>query len=162
MKRQQAFIAAMINKVGLGRHAGQPGAAAASFLDAATKSLTTDPGFAHLKELASLGSSLKNIGLDKIKFITVPFEPYAPDPNRLQLSPDADALWQEIRADQELGPKFTGEVVKASDSTPGTKTSPLSKAPATAAAAGTHKLKSSDTISADERNRIAAENGLCA
>ena len=92
----------------------------------------------------------------------MPFEPYAPDPNRLQLSADADVLWQEIRADKELGPKFTGQVVKASDSTPGTKTSPMSKAPDTAAAAGTQKLESSDTITADERNQIAAENGLCA
>jgi LCP family protein required for cell wall assembly len=161
MKRQQTFIAAMINKAVSAGTLANP-VKLVRFLDAATKSLTTDPGFAHLKALASLGSSLKNIGLDKITFVTAPFEPYAPDPNRLQLSPDANALWQEIRADQELGPKFTGEVVKASDSTPGTKTSPLSKAPATAADAGTGKLKNSDTISADERNRIAAENGLCA
>ena len=60
------------------------------FLDAATQSLTTDTGFAQLKELASLGSSLKNIGLDNIQFLTVPNEPYEPDPNRLQLAPEAE------------------------------------------------------------------------
>jgi LCP family protein required for cell wall assembly len=161
MKRQQTFIAAMINKAVSAGTLANP-VKLVRFLDAATKSLTTDPGFAHLKALASLGSSLKNIGLDKITFVTAPFEEYPPDPNRLQLSPDADTLWKEIRGDRALGPKFTGEVVKASDSTPGSKQGPLAKAPATAASAGTLKLDKGDTITADERNRIAAENGLCA
>jgi LCP family protein required for cell wall assembly len=161
MKRQQTFIAGMINKAVSAGTLANP-VKLVRFLDAATKSLTTDPEFAHLKALASLGSSLKNVGLDNITFVTAPFEAYPPDPNRLQLSPDAADLWQQIRRDQELGPKFTGEVVKASDNTPGTKTSPLSKAPATAAAAGTLKLKSGETITSDERDRIAAENGLCA
>ncbi len=161
MKRQQTFIAGMINKAVSAGTLANP-VKLVRFLDAATKSLTTDPGFAHLKALASLGTSLKNVGLDNITFVTAPFEPYPPDNNRLQLSPDAAGLWQQIRRDQQLGPKFTGEVVKASDNTPGTKTSPLSKAPATAAAAGTLKLKSGETITSDERDRIAAENGLCA
>jgi LCP family protein required for cell wall assembly len=161
MKRQQTFIAGMINKAVSAGTLANP-VKLVRFLDAATKSLTTDPEFAHLKALASLGSSLKNVGLDKITFITAPFEPYPPDNNRLQLSPDAADLWQQIRRDEALGPKFTGEVVKASDNTPGTKTSPLSKAPATAAAAGTLKLKSGETITSDERDQIAAENGLCA
>ncbi len=161
MKRQQTFIAGMINKAVSAGTLANP-VKLVRFLDAATKSLTTDPEFAHLKALASLGSSLKNVGLDNITFVTAPFEEYPPDPNRLQLSPDAAALWQQIRRDEPLGPTFTGEVVKASDSTPGTKQSPLSKAPATAAAAGTLKLESGDTVSSDEHDRIAAENGLCA
>ena len=86
MKRQQAFIAAMVEKVVSKGTLANP-VRLYKFLDAATKSLTTDTGFAHLKELASLGSSLKNIGLDNIQFITVPNEPYEPDPNRLQLAP---------------------------------------------------------------------------
>ena len=84
MKRQQAFIAAMIEKVVSKGTLANP-VRLYSFLDAATQSLTTDTGFAHLKELASLGSSLKNIGLDNIQFITVPNEPYTADPNRLEL-----------------------------------------------------------------------------
>ena len=85
MKRQQAFIAAMVEKVVSKGTLANP-VRLYKFLDAATQSLTTDTGFAHLKELASLGSSLKNIGLDNIQFLTVPNEPYAPDPNRLQLA----------------------------------------------------------------------------
>ena len=87
MKRQQSFIAAMIEKVvSKGTLTNLP--RLYRFLNAATKSLTTDTGFAHLRELASLGSSLKNIGLDNVQFITVPNEAYAPDPNRLQISPE--------------------------------------------------------------------------
>src|SRR4029079_19333734 len=99
--------AAMINKAVSAGTLANP-VKLVRFLDAATKSLTPDPGFAHLKALASLGWSLKKIGLDKIPFVTAPFEPYAPDPNRLQLSADADALWQGIRADQPPGPKVNG------------------------------------------------------
>ena len=71
MKRQQAFIAAMVEKVVSKGTLANP-VRLYRFLDAATQSLTTDTGFAHLKELASLGSSLKNIGLDNVQFITVP------------------------------------------------------------------------------------------
>ena len=74
MKRQQAFIAAMVEKVVSKGTLANP-VRLYRFLDAATKSLTTDTGFAHLKELVSLGTSLKNIGLDNVQFITVPNQP---------------------------------------------------------------------------------------
>ena len=51
MKRQQTFIAAMINKAVSAGTLANP-VKLVRFLDAATKSLTTDPGFAHLKALA--------------------------------------------------------------------------------------------------------------
>ena len=50
MKRQQAFIAAMVKKVVSKGTLANP-VRLFRFLDAATKSLTTDTGFAHLKEL---------------------------------------------------------------------------------------------------------------
>ena len=82
MKRQQAFISAMIAKVYSAGTLTNP-VRLFNFLNAATSSLTTDTAFANLKELASLGRSLKDIGLDKIKFITVPNQPWSQDPNRL-------------------------------------------------------------------------------
>ncbi|MCW2868050.1 MAG: LytR family transcriptional regulator [Marmoricola sp.] len=103
MKRQQAFISAMIAKV-VSRGTLTNPVRLYRFLDAATSSLTTDEAFANLKALASLGTSLKDIGLDKIQFVTVPNEPYTPDPNRLQLAAGADALWRRIRMDRPLGP----------------------------------------------------------
>ena len=64
MKRQQAFISAMISKVYSAGTLTNP-VRLYKFLDAATSSLSTDSGFAHLKDLASLGSSLKGIGLEQ-------------------------------------------------------------------------------------------------
>ena len=114
MKRQQAFISAMIKKVFEKGTLTNP-VRLYRFLDAATRSLTTDSGFAHLKELASLGSSLKNIGLDNIQFITVPNQPYVPDPNRLVLAPGAKDVWRKIRFDKPLGRLSAGAL------SPGTK-----------------------------------------
>lgn len=114
MKRQQAFIAAMIQKVMSAGTLANP-ARLFSFLDAATKSLTTDESFADLKQLASLGASLQDIGLDRVQFITVPFGSYAPDPNRLVWSSDANGLWRRIRNDQPLGPYGSDSISAAQD-----------------------------------------------
>ena len=114
MKRQQAFIAAMIQKVMSAGTLANP-ARLFSFLDAATKSLTTDESFADLKQLASLGSSLQDIGLDKVQFVTVPFGSYAPDPNRLVWSDDADGLWRRVRNDKPLGPYGSDSISAAQD-----------------------------------------------
>src|SRR5689334_10515614 len=93
MKRQQTFIAAMIKKVVSAGTLANP-IRLFNFLDAATDSLATDKDFANLKQLASLGRSLKNIGLDNIQFITVPWQPYPPDENRIEWKPEAEQLWK--------------------------------------------------------------------
>ncbi len=111
MKRQQSFIAAMVEKVVSKGTLANP-VRLYKFLDAATESLTTDPGFASLKELASLGTSLKDIGLDNVQFVTVPNRPYPADTNRLELTPAAEGLWRRIRADMSLG-KFGADAVTA-------------------------------------------------
>jgi hypothetical protein len=97
-----------------------------SFLDAATKSLVTDKGFSHLGPLVSLGQSLKHIGLDHIKFITVPFEAYPPDPNRLQWAPEATQLWQRIKFDKPLRAGADSQVVTAARPSGGQSSSPSS------------------------------------
>jgi LCP family protein required for cell wall assembly len=74
MKRQQAFLASMANKAVSAGTLVNP-VRLYKFLDAATKSLTTDPGLASLNELAGLSKSLRGIGLDQIQFLTVPFKP---------------------------------------------------------------------------------------
>ena len=155
MKRQQSFIAAMIEKVVSKGTLTNP-VRLFKFLDAATQSLTTDSGFAHLKELTSLGSSLKNIGLDNIQFITVPNEAYAPDPNRLVWAPEAKAVWRKIRFDKPLG-KLASDAV-----TPGRK--PGEKPdPSSSASPSPSGSPSPDTTSEDEARKQAAEEaGLCA
>jgi LCP family protein required for cell wall assembly len=159
MKRQQAFIAAMIEKVVSKGTLANP-VRLYRFLDAATQSLTTDTGFASLKELASLGSSLKNIGLDNIQFITIPNEPYTEDPNRLQLAPDSSQVWRKIRFDKPLG-KFGAEAV-----TPGRKpgeTPTPSATPSEAGSASPKPTPTQDTQQAQAKRKEAAqEAGLCA
>jgi LCP family protein required for cell wall assembly len=159
MKRQQSFIAAMIEKVVSKGTLTNP-VRLYKFLDAATRSLTTDTGFAHLKELASLGSSLKNIGLDNIQFVTVPNEAYAPDPNRLQLAPDAASLWRKMRFDKPLGKFGTDAVTPAQK--PGS-TASASPSPSSSPSAGPSGTQTPDSgASAAERKQAAEEAGLCA
>jgi LCP family protein required for cell wall assembly len=109
MKRQQTFISAMIEKVVSKGTLANP-VRLYNFLDAATRSLTTDPGFANLKELASLGSQLKGIGLDRVQFITVPWQPWPEDPNRVEWKSEAKQLWERINKDLPLGPFSSGAV----------------------------------------------------
>jgi LCP family protein required for cell wall assembly len=156
MKRQQAFIAAMIEKVVSKGTLANP-VRLYRFLNAATQSLTTDTGFAHLKELASLGSSLKNIGLDNIQFITVPNQPYAPDPNRLQWSPDAKDVWRKMRFDKPLGKLATDAVSPGQK--PGAKPSKSASPSPSQASSAPPRDKGP---SAAERKEAAQEAGLCA
>jgi LCP family protein required for cell wall assembly len=156
MKRQQAFISAMIKKVVSKGTLANP-VRLYKFLDAATKSLTTDTGFAHLKELASLGSSLKNIGLDNVQFITVPNEPYQPDPNRLQLAPGAADVWRKIRFDKPLGKLSEGAVSPGSTKANGTP----STSPSPNGSPSSNPSQSTQQAEA-KRKQEAEEAGLCA
>ena len=89
MKRQQAFIASMAHQVISANTLANP-IRLVQFLEAATQSLTLDKGLDNLAKIADLGAQFKDIGLDKIQFITVPWQ-YAPeDPNRIRWLPGAD------------------------------------------------------------------------
>jgi LCP family protein required for cell wall assembly len=117
MKRQQAFLASMANKALSAGTLFNP-KRLYDFLDAATKSLTTDPGLRKLTSMAGLANQVKDIGLDRVQFLSMPFETYAPDPNRLQAAPEAQQLWRLLRRDERLPRKFTADSAKASDKTP--------------------------------------------
>jgi LCP family protein required for cell wall assembly len=163
MKRQQAFLAAMANKaISAGTLANLP--RLYSFLDAATKSLTTDEEFASLKELASLGQQLKNIGLEDIQFLTVPFESYEPDPNRLVWAPEAEQLWRRIRHDEPLPRKLSGSVTTAASPSSAPKPPKPSEPsePSEPATPGDEPRGPSEEEIAEARAEDARENGLCA
>ena len=155
MKRQQTFIAAMVAKVVSKGTLTNP-VRLYNFLDAATSSLTTDAGFAHLSQLVSLGSSLKNIGLDNIQFVTVPNEPYQPDPNRLQIAPSASKLWRKVRLDEPLGRLSAGAVTPSQ--TPGAKNGGTASASPSPKGSGNG---GGGGQSAQQRKQAAAEAGLC-
>ena len=117
MKRQQAFIASMINKVVSAGTLTRP-SRVYSFLKAATGSVVTDPGLASLSKLANLAYQFRKTDLDNITFITVPIEEYAPDPNRLIWSDSAKGLWKVLLNDEPLPKKYREDVISA-DQTPG-------------------------------------------
>lgn len=119
LKRQQAFMASMVNKALSAGTMFNPGRLF-GFLNAATRSLTTDPEFAKVRELYDLARDVQNIGLDKVQFLSMPFEPYTEDVNRLQPAPGAKQLWRELRMDKPLSPRFTEGAAKASTGKPGT------------------------------------------
>jgi LCP family protein required for cell wall assembly len=155
MKRQQVFIASMIDRVMSAGVLGRPDRLI-GFLKAATKSLTVDAGLKDIRKMASLGMEFKDIDMANIKFITVPFQSYEPDPNRLAWKTDeANVLWRKIRKDLPLTKKLSSEAVTAGE---GDNEKPSSSAtPNTSPSA-------SSSPSTDEKSReeIARENGLCA
>jgi LCP family protein required for cell wall assembly len=156
MKRQQTFLASMTNKAVSAGTLVNP-VKLYKFLDAATKSLTTDPGLASLKKLGGLAKSLQGIGLSNVQFLTVPFEEYAPDPNRLQWAPGADRLWYRIRNDLPLNRRLAGDVTTAAGSKNGKAGHSASASPS----GGPSSSASPSETSAAAAEK-AAENGLCA
>lgn len=113
IKRQQQFLAAMAQKATAAGTLTDP-RKLYGFLDAATSSLTTDPQLADLNELRKLAQSVQGIGLDRIRFLTVPVRAYRPDPNRLQWKEEAQTLWALLREDRPLPGETTAATPGAS------------------------------------------------
>ncbi|MGN0063232.1 MAG: LCP family protein [Nocardioides sp.] len=121
-KRQQEFIASMVNKVvsagtltRLDRVIG--------FLDAATKSLTTDEGLGSTAKMGRLAMQLQNIGMDKIQFITIPNAYFDRDSGywgRVYWTEEADQVWERIRLDKPLTKALTTGSISAAKA-PGAK-----------------------------------------
>jgi LCP family protein required for cell wall assembly len=105
INRQQAFLSSVAQKATSTQLLLEP-SKLYGFLDAATKSLTTDPEFG-VGTMRDLATSVKGIGLDKIQFVTVPNETYPADPNRVQWKDSAKQIWSALRADRPVGAKPT-------------------------------------------------------
>jgi len=134
IKRQQAFVASMAHKV-ISKGTLARVDRLVGFLNAATQSLTTDMD--SIVKIAKIGVGFKDIGLDKIKFITVPIEYDQREAYRGRVDwvqPQTDKLWKLIADDQPLPKKFLNGAI-------------------TAAHAGDHKHK--------KPSSEAEANGLC-
>jgi LCP family protein required for cell wall assembly len=107
IKRQQAFIGALVAKV-ISSGTLTRIDRLVPFLNAATKSLTTD--IPNIKEMAKVGLQFENIGLKRIRFITVPFVYSTAQPGRVEWTDDADVLWKRIANDQPLGKLRDGSI----------------------------------------------------
>jgi LCP family protein required for cell wall assembly len=122
MKRQQAFIASMAHQVLTAGTLANP-VRIVKFLEAATKSLTLDPDLGSLKKIGQLAYEFRNIGLDKIQFITIPNGPDPQDPNRLVWLPAAKTVWEKLLNDEPLTRRLTSDAIKANN-VPGSSSSP--------------------------------------
>jgi len=101
IKRQQAFLSSVAQKATDTKLLLRPDRLL-RFLGAATSSLQMDPDFG-LGPMKDIAESVKGIGVDKIKFVTVPTQTYPKDLNRVQWAPEAEELWEAIRSDREIG-----------------------------------------------------------
>ncbi|MFI9626545.1 LCP family protein [Streptomyces sp. NPDC052042] len=103
IKRQQAFVAALIKKV---KARGMNPSALLPLADAATDALTVDPGLGSADRLLSFAMSMKDIDLHNTKFVTVPWR-Y--EGARVAIvESDADALWAALKADRTIEGKDAG------------------------------------------------------
>ncbi|WP_433333907.1 LCP family protein [Spirillospora sp. CA-294931] len=101
IERQQKFMASVVNKATSGEVLTDP-AKTYKFLKAASKSITTDDEL-DLGTMRKLASSLKGMSAGQVRFVTVPVEGYAPDPNRVQWNDEqAKPLFEAIRHDNDL------------------------------------------------------------
>lgn len=85
MDRQQRFLGALVSKVQSNDVLLNP-VKLYPVLDAATSSLTTDPGLASLRDLYDLVRGLRGIPTERVQFLTVPGSPTRATPIRTSSS----------------------------------------------------------------------------
>ncbi|WP_107498769.1 LCP family protein [Actinacidiphila yeochonensis] len=106
--RQQDFLASLVKKVQTNGVLLNP-EKVYPLLNAATKSLTADPGLNSLSDLYSLARTLQKIPTGSVHFVTTPVEPYVQDHNRDQLvQPDAQLLFAAVQADRAVNVSDSG------------------------------------------------------
>jgi LCP family protein required for cell wall assembly len=146
MKRQQAFLSALMKKM-LNTGTLENPVALYQLADSATKSLTVDSSLDSVSSLVSLGVQLKAVPLYNLEFVTTPWQ-Y--DGARVDLiQPDTDVLWSLLRADKTLEGKDASGATPASGTDNGSGTPDA--APSTSASAG--------PSAASERMQLRALNG---
>jgi LCP family protein required for cell wall assembly len=99
--RQKKFMSAVVQKAGSSDMLTNP-TKFVRFLNAATKSISTDKDFS-VGDMRKLAGSLKGMDAGGVRFVTVPFGAYAPDPNRVALDRSrAEPLFEAIRKDTKV------------------------------------------------------------
>ncbi|MEV7965924.1 LCP family protein [Sphaerisporangium sp. NPDC088356] len=101
IQRQQMFIASMIKKAMSGATLSDP-AKLFRFLDAATKSVTTDPGLT-VGVMKDLASSAQGLAAGDIRFVTTPWRYSLTQPGRVEwVQPQAKRLFQLVATDTKI------------------------------------------------------------
>ncbi|MCZ3386749.1 MAG: LCP family protein [Actinomycetia bacterium] len=102
--RQQAFLSSLIDKARSSGTLLNP-IKLVRFLEAATKSLTTDPELANLNRMRQLAQEVRGIPPKNITFITTPWVVNPDDPNTVVWNTEkTDALWTAITTDETYPP----------------------------------------------------------
>ncbi|WLW51440.1 LCP family protein [Streptomyces sp. YU58] len=121
IKRQQAFVASLLKEV---KSRGLTPTKLLPLAEAATRSLTVDPGLGSADKLISFAMSLKDIDLHNTKFVTVPWR-Y--EGSRVAVvQPDADALWAALKADRTIDGKNAGGKKSTAGPSPSPTAAPVS------------------------------------
>lgn len=152
MRRQQYFLTALATKVLSAGTLTRP-RRLARFATELSKSITTDIG--SVAGLADLAGEMRDLDPSSIEFETVPNRAYPPgDPNwgRLEILPKADALWERMLEDRPLHD---------------TTTTSANPSPTTSASPANPEVSASpdevpaDSVSPEDQEKDAADNGLC-
>lgn len=163
VQRQQAFVGAMIKQVMTAGTLANP-IHLVSFLNAATSGLTVDPGLDNVKKLAELAYGFRDIGLNKIQFITVPWEYDPADPNRVIWRPQANEVWKDLRNDKPLTKALTATALNPNDAPGGAKApgkhGGTSGGTTISGATGGKKNPSTPVLSAQKKEQLE-QAGLC-
>ncbi|MET9296180.1 LCP family protein [Streptomyces sp. NPDC003077] len=130
IKRQQTFVSGLFKKV---KEEGLNPTTLLPLANAATESLTVDPGLGSAAKLLAFAMSMKDIDLHDIKFLTLPWRYQG---NRVAIvQPDADALWAALKADRTVDGKDAGGPSKGDGNGPASS-SPSPTPRATVSGAG--------------------------
>lgn len=154
IRRQQAFMAAMINKAISAGMLVRPDRML-SFLNAVTDSIQTD--YDNIAELADLGRSFQGIGLDNIKFVTTPWVYSTAQVGRVEWTDDVEDLWQLVIDDKGLSQQFEEQSISAADDPEGSSAPPDEAGETDPTDSSTGKKDKDEGLSDDAR----ANAGLC-
>lgn len=108
IRRQQAFLSSMANKVLSSGTILNP-AALLGVLNAATESLTADPQLANIDNLRELVVSMKDLSPSNITFTTMPWYPAGDGANVLMNKKKAKPLLNAIKNDTPWPPKAAND-----------------------------------------------------
>ncbi|MER6970327.1 LCP family protein [Nocardioides sp. NPDC000445] len=151
MRRQQYFLTALATKVLSAGTLTRP-RRLARFATELSKSITTDIG--SVAGLADLAGEMRDLDPSSIEFETVPNRAYPQgDPNwgRLEILPKADELWERMLEDRPL-----------QDATTSAAPSPTTSAsPANPEVSASPDEVPADSVSPEDQEKDAADNGLC-
>ncbi|MFF5568193.1 LCP family protein [Streptomyces sp. NPDC012623] len=113
IKRQQAFVGSLIKQV---KSDGLTPTKLLPLANAATESMTVDPGLGSADKLLGFMMGLKNIDLHNTKFVTIPWRYQGA---RVAIvEPDASQLWAALKADRTVdGTDASGKGGKAKKTT---------------------------------------------